>query len=149
MDKKKKTIVVCSSGSFYEHVNKIAEKLKKMGYRVVVPATADDMRLSGNYDISSVKTWHNDPKDFHIKIHKARTHFDEVANGDAVLIVNDDKPGQPNYMGPNTTMEWGLAYYLGKPVFILNGVDKQHNAYEEVYSMSAAVLDGDLSKIKL
>jgi len=76
-------------------------------------------------------------------------HFNEVAKGDAILIVNDNKPGQPNYIGPNATMEWGLAYYLGKPVFILNGVDKDSNYYEEVYGMSAAVLDGDLSKIKL
>lgn len=76
-------------------------------------------------------------------------HFNEVAKGDAILIVNDDKPGQSNYIGPNATMEWGLAYYLGKPVFILNGVGKNSNYYEEVYGMSTAVLDGDLSKIKL
>jgi len=76
-------------------------------------------------------------------------HFNEVARGDAILVVNDNKPGQPNYIGPNATMEWGLAYYLGKPVFILNGVDKDSNYYEEVYGMSTAVLDGDLSKIKL
>jgi hypothetical protein len=64
------------------------------------------------------------------------------------LIVNDDKPGKPRYIGPNTTMEWGLAYYLDKPVFILNDVAKDHIAYEEVHSL-ATVINGDLSKIKL
>jgi hypothetical protein len=45
-------------------------------------------------------------------------------------------------------MEWGVAYYLGKPIFILNGVDKSSNFYEEVYGM-AAVIDGDLAKIDI
>ncbi len=145
----KKTIVICSSGSFYRHVNEIADELRGKGYKVVVPATAERMRESGDYDITKVKAWMHDPSHFKRKQKLAMDHFNEVAAGDAVLIVNDDKPGKPNYIGPNGTMEWGLAYYLGKPVFILNGVDKDSNFYEEVYGMSAAVLDGDLDKIKL
>jgi hypothetical protein len=46
-------------------------------------------------------------------------------------------------------MEWGLAYYLDKPIFILNSIVKNHNAHEEVYGMSTVVLDGDLAKIEL
>jgi hypothetical protein len=144
----KKTIVLCSSGSFYKHVNEIAAELEKMGYKTVVPATAYRMLKSGDYDIAKIKAWVNDPNMFHIKEKLAMAHFEEVAKGDAILIVNDDKPGKPNYIGPNGTMEWGVAYYLRKPVFILNGVGKDSNFYEEVYGM-ATVLDGDLTKIKL
>lgn len=143
-----KTIVICSSGSFYKHCNQIAEELVKLGYSVVVPRTARRMKQSGDYDISKVKTWIERQEDFKLKHNLAMGHFKEVERGDAVLIVNDDKPGRPNYIGPNATMEWGLAYYLGKPVFILNGVPKDSNYYEEVYGMST-VIDGDLSKIKL
>lgn len=143
-----KTIVICSSGSFYEHCNQIADELRAMGFKAVVPATAARMKETGDYDIGKRKTWLKDPRDFHIKHGLAMDHFNEVANGDAVLIVNDDKPGRPNYIGPNGTMEWGVAYYLGKPVFILNGVGKDSNFYEEVYGM-ATVIDGDLAKIKL
>ncbi len=145
----KKTIVICSSGSFYKHVNEIADKLREIGFKVVVPATAKKMSLSKNYDIYAIKTWIDRPEDFKKKRALSMGHFNEVAKGDAILIVNDDKPGKPNYIGPNGTMEWGLAFYLGKPVFILNGVSKDSNYYEEVYGMSTAVLDGDLSKIKL
>jgi nucleoside 2-deoxyribosyltransferase len=143
-----KTIVICTSGSFYKHANEIAKELGELGYKSVVPATADDMRRSGDYDISKVKKWMADPEHFHIKQKLAMAHFKEVEKGDAVLIINDDKPNQPTYIGPNTTLEWGVAYFLGKPVFILNGVGKESNFYEEVYGM-ATVLDGDLSKIKL
>ena len=146
---KVKTIVICSSGSFYKHVNQIANELRKKGFKVVVPATAEKMKSHEDYDIAKVKTWIHNSEHFNIKHELSMGHFNEVAKGDAILIVNDNKPGQPNYIGPNATMEWGLAYYLGKPVFILNGVDKDSNYYEEVYGMSAAVLDGDLSKIKL
>jgi nucleoside 2-deoxyribosyltransferase len=144
----KKTIVVCTSAAFYKHANEIANELTKMGYKVVVPATALKMKEENNYDVKRIKTWYDNPQDAYIKQGRAKKHFEEVANGDAVLVVNDDKPGKPTYIGPNTMMEWGLAYYLDKPVFLLNSVAKDHNAYEEMLSM-ATPIDGDLSKIKL
>jgi hypothetical protein len=143
-----KTIVICSSAAFYEHVNQIAEELEAMGYIAVVPLTARKMKESGNYDVAKIKTWIDRPEDFGLKNDLATAHFKEIANGDAVLLVNDDKPGKPNYIGPNATMEWGVAYHLGKPVFIMNGVDKDSNFYEEVYGL-ATVIDGDLARIKL
>lgn len=121
-----------------------------MGYTAIVPTTAEKMRAGNNYDIAKVKVWYHDPREFKRKQLLAMEHFEKVAKqADAILIVNDDKPNQPHYIGPNTFMEWGVAYYLKKPVFVLNGVDKTANSFEEVYGMSAAVLDGDLGKIKL
>lgn len=145
---KPRTIVICSSGSFYKHVNEIADELRATGWNVVVPATAEKMKSHGDYDISKVKTWINNANHFNRKNALAMGHFKEVAKADAILIVNDDKPGKPNYIGPNTCMEWGLAYYLGRPVFILHGVNKNSNFYEEVHGMST-VINGDLTKIKL
>ncbi|HZP55183.1 MAG TPA: hypothetical protein VFB03_00200 [Candidatus Saccharimonadales bacterium] len=144
----KKTIVICSSSSFYEHCNQIAKELRKMGWKAVVPITARRMHKSGDYDVTKIKKWMDNSELFKIKRGLAMGHFKEVVKGDAVLIVNDDKQDKPNYIGPNSTMEWGLAYYLNKPVFILNGVPKDSNYYEEVYGM-ATVIDGDLEKIKL
>lgn len=144
----RKTIVICSSAAFYEHCNQIADRLQKIGYSTVVPETAVKMKARQDYDVAKVKTWIDNSDHFKKKRRLAMTHFNEVAKGDAILIVNDDKPGKPNYIGPNGTMEWGLGYYLGKPIFILNGVPKDSNFYEEVYGMSTAVLNGDLTKIK-
>ena len=149
MKKPKKTIVICTSATFYEHANQIAEELVKMGYSVIIPTTTEKMKKSGDYDVKKVKTWFDNSELFNLKQNLAREHFGKITKGDAVLILNDDKPGQPAYIGPNTLMEWGLAYYLGRPVFILNGVSKNANTYEEVYGMSTAVLNGDLGKIKL
>ncbi|MBI2592410.1 hypothetical protein HYW36_02960 [Candidatus Saccharibacteria bacterium] len=146
---KKKTIVICSSGSFYKHVNQIADELKSMGWKVVVPATAKSMKKTGNYDIDSLKSWYKDPNDFKIKAKKMRDHFGEVAAADAVLIINDEKNGQKSYIGPNGLMEMGLAFYLGQPIYILNNVPADLPIYEEVYGMNCVILEGGIEKIKL
>jgi nucleoside 2-deoxyribosyltransferase len=145
----KKTIVICTSAAFYEHANEIAVELEKNGFNVVVPATAIRMQEENNYSVERIKTWYDKPEDVRIKQGLARKHFEEVEKGDAILIVNDDKPGKPTYIGPNTIMEWGLAYYLNKPIFLLNSVGKDQNTYEEALGMTTTILDGDLSKIKL
>lgn len=145
----KKTIVICCSATFYKHANKVAEELEKLGYKAVVPSMAIRMKKENNYNVPRVKIWYREPRHYDRKQSLAGEHFDKVAKGDAILIINDDKPDKPRYIGPNTTMEWGLAYYMNKPIFILNGVEKDHNAHEEVYGMSTAVLDGDLAKINL
>lgn len=146
---KRKTIVICCSAAFYKHANEIAEQLEEMGYSAVVPSTAIKMKEENNYDVPRIKVWYQEPKHYDRKQSLAGEHFYKVADGDAVLIINDDKLGKPTYIGPNTTMEWGLAYYLNKQIFILYGVNRDHPAHEEVYGMSTTVLDGDLSKIRL
>lgn len=143
----KKTIVICCSGKFYKHANEVAEQLENRGFKAVVPATAREMKKTGDYDIDKIKTWYKDTADTHIKKGKMRGHFDEVAKGDAVLLINDDKPDKQRYLGPNALMEWGLAHYLDKPVFILNSVPKDAWYWEE--ALTATVLDGDLDRIKL
>lgn len=147
MAETKKTIVICCSGAFYKHANQVADALEKLGFNTIVPATACQMKQSGDYDIDKVKTWYQDIKDTPIKVSKMRGHFEEVEKGDAILLINDDKPNQPEYIGPNGFMEWGLAAYLGKPVYILNHVPKSSGYWEE--ALTATVLNGDLGKIKL
>lgn len=139
--------MVCCSGKFYEHANQVAEQLEKLGYTAVVPATARQMKESGDYDIDKVKTWYQNPDDRHIKTAKMHGHFDEINKGDAILLINDDKPGQPAYIGPNGFMEWGLAAFQQKPIFILNPVPPDSNYWEE--ALTVQVLDGNLSKIKI
>jgi hypothetical protein len=135
--------------AFYEHVNQVAEALENRGWNVVVPKTAKSMQKTGNYSVELVKTWYDKPQDFTTKALLMRGHFDEVANGDAVLVVNDEKHGIQGYIGPNVLMEIGLAFYLEKPIYILNTIDKKVPVYEEVLGMNAIFLEGDLSRVGL
>jgi len=143
-----KTIVLCSSAAFYEHVNKLASQLEALGYKAVVPHNALQMKAKNNYSVKAVKTWYENPEDFKKKTDFMRGHFEEVARGDMILVVNDEKKGVPGYIGSNVLLEMGLAFYLNKPIYILNNVsDKQQN-YEEVIGMGSIFISGDLSKIK-
>jgi diphthamide synthase subunit DPH2 len=144
-----KTIVLCSSANFYKHVNEIADELKKMGYKTLVPETAAKMRVSGNYDAQEHRSWYRDPKDFAIKSRLMRGHFDKVAKGDAILVVNDEKKGTKGYIGANALMEMGLAFFLRKPIYILDEVSQDMPIYEEVMGMQAVILNGNLGKIEL
>lgn len=144
-----KIITLCSSAQFYEHVNELADKLESMGYTALVPGNAKLMRASGNYDVSQHKTWYDNPEDFAKKREFMDAHFKEVEKADAVLLVNDEKHGKPGYIGPNGLMEMAVAYYLNKPIYVLNSVGKDNSVYEEVHGMGCVILDGDLNKISL
>lgn len=143
-----KTIVICSSAAFYEHANQLKAKLEAAGFKVIVPATAVQMEKDGNYDVDAVKTWYKDSAHFHIKTMKMRDHFDEVAAGDAILVVNDKKRDIEGYIGPNCLMEMGLAFYLHKPIYVLNKIGKDMPFYEEVLGMDSVIIDGNLGKVK-
>lgn len=144
-----KTIVICASAAFYRHVNEVADELRSQGFKVVVPKKAEEMRLSGNYDVDALKTWYKDEAQFGVKTELMHLHFDKVAAGDAILVVNDEKHSVEGYIGPNALMEMGLAFHLHKPIYVLNKIAKDMPVYEEVIGMNSVMLDGDLTKIKL
>jgi nucleoside 2-deoxyribosyltransferase len=143
-----KTIVFCASSAFYEHVNQLADELADLGFKVVVPYNARGMKKSGNYNVESTKTWFENPDDFKKKTNYMRWHFDEVAKGDAVLVVNDEKRGIKGYIGSNVLLEMGLAFHLKKPIYILNPVREDLPNYEEIIGMEPIFLNGGLKRIK-
>lgn len=144
-----KTITVCASASFYRQVVDEQSQLQKLGYKVIIPAGAEAMKKSGDFDVTHSKTWYNNPNDYHKKAALMRGHFDEVAKGDAVLVLNYEKHGVPNYIGGNVLMEMALAFYLHKPIFILNEVPEDSPFVEEIKGFEPTVLQGKLEKLKL
>jgi hypothetical protein len=145
----KKTITICSSAAFYKQALECMDELESKGYTVIVPSTAHKMRESGNYTEMDYKTWYKNEDEFHRKTRLMDEHFEAVAKSDAILVVNDKKHGIDGYIGPNVTMEIAVAYWLKKPIYILNKVGKDVGLYEEVVGMNCSFIEGDLSKITL
>jgi len=77
-----------------------------------------------------------------------RTHFDKVAWADVVLIANYTKNEIENYIGGNTFLEMGVAFYLKKPIYLLNPIPET-SIKEEVLGMKVVVINNDFSKIKV
>lgn len=142
-----KSITLCSSASFFKEGLKIRDKLKKLGFKVIVQHAARVMEKTRNYRISSYKTWSKNPKLFSRKARLMMKHFRAVEKGDAILVVNLKKKGMDGYIGGNVLMEMGLAFYLGKPIFLLNPISKKSPLYEEVMGVVPKVLGGEFSKL--
>jgi hypothetical protein len=142
-----KTITICSSANFYREVVAIKHELEAMGYTVLIPKTALKMEASNNFDVAQYKTWFGNANDYPKKAALMRAHFEEVAKGDAVLVVNNEKHGTRNYIGGNVLMEMAVAFYLQKPIYLLNDIPANSAFEEEIIGLGSVPLCGDLKKI--
>lgn len=147
--KKTKTITICSSAAFFRQALDTKKELKKMGYGVKIPHTANIMKRRRDFRVETYKTWFNDPKKYTRKNWLMKNHFKKVSGGDAILILNYEKNGVPGYIGGNTLMEAAIALYQNKPIFVLNHIPDDLNFKEEILGMKAVFLGGDISKIRL
>ena len=75
-------------------------------------------------------------------------HFSEIEKDDvdALLIVNENKNGQNNYIGANGFAELAFGFYKGKAIFLLNDIYEPYS--EELVAWEVIPLQGDLSQIK-
>jgi hypothetical protein len=138
----KPTITICTSSSFYRQAVDLAEEFEKAGFNVLLPDMAESMKKANDFERKNFQPWLTDPTKYYVKGDLMHGHFDKVAAGDAVFIINDEKHGVPNYIGGNVLMEMALAFHLGKPIFILNEVPEESSFMEEIYGMQPVVLRG-------
>ncbi len=139
-------IAICSSASFYKQAVELEEKLQALGYEVVLPSSARHMKKSGDFGLK-YQTWRTNAEDYTKKAELMRTHFDEIDSGDAILVLNDEKHGQANYIGGNVLMEMALAFYQNKPIFVLNDAPSDSPFLEEILGMLPTFLHGKLEDI--
>src|SRR3989344_3198876 len=102
---KKKSIVLCSSASFYRELFDIRKELISKGFKVKVPLTANKMKRRGDFKVENYKTWFKDKSDYTIKSKLIRDHFQKILKGDSVLVLNYEKRGMPGYIGGTVLME--------------------------------------------
>lgn len=133
-------ICVCCSLSFTDQVKEVAKKLEKLGYEVLLPngVLIDAIHKP---DFDPIKAKLDNGYD------AIRAHFDKIKNSDAILVCNFTKNDIENYIGANTFLEMGFAYYLGKPIFTVNQLPNYKYINDEILSFGVKVLDGDLTKI--
>lgn len=88
-----------------------------------------------------------------VKIHQ-KNHLDAIREfwklmqgSDAVLVLNLDKHGIPNYIGGNTLMEIGFAHVLNQKIFLLNPIPEIPYYKSEIEAVKPVIIYGDYSKI--
>lgn len=145
-------ITLCGSIAFIDEMDAARKELESMGHKVKLPPleVADDtgkmMPVKEYYALRKSVTddthWIWEKKEWAM-----RTHFDKVARADAILVCNYDKNGVIGYIGANTLLEMGLAFYLKKPIYLLNRIPEV-SYKEEILGMRPIIIESDISKIK-
>ncbi|MFA6522241.1 MAG: hypothetical protein WCT24_01450 [Patescibacteria group bacterium] len=137
-------IMLCGSMSFAKEMLDVQAQLSKMGHEVFVPCDAElHVEDSGLIDDLTVDRAHL------IENNVMKRCFDLLAQSDSVVFLNYPKNGVDGYIGTSSLMEMGLAYYLGKEIFLLfaHPNPEDHRWAHEVASFQPTILHGDFDAL--
>jgi len=144
-------ITICGSIAFQDEVLSLKEKLEKLGHEVKLwPSRLKDENGKPISVTEYYKIRHSANNDekwvWDRKAEAVLEHFEKVAWSDAILVANYDKKDVKGYIGGNTLMEMGLAFFLKKKIYLLNQVPELPYK-EEILGVKPIIINGDLSKI--
>ena len=131
--------------TFAKEMLKAKQTLEKLGHEVNVPLDTES-HVKNPKLIDDLESNYKHAQETQVM----KKCFDLLAKSDAILVLNHTKNGIKGYVGTSSLMEVGLAYYLGKKMFLLNSLPKsaKYRWVHEVEIMQPVVINGDLSKIK-
>lgn len=127
-------ITLCSSAKFFETLWNIKKSLEERGYEVLLP---------------SMKDFHHLGEDSLAKIQcdLINEHFQKIDQSHAVYVANYDKNGIAGYIGGNSFLEMGLAFYRKIPIFLLNDIPQQVSYREELIALKPLVVGEDWDRL--
>lgn len=119
-------IVICGSMKVKDSLIKAKKELESIGYETELP----------------IECMNGEPK-----IVASRAHFDRIVSPDtdAILVVNEEKNGIENYIGPNSFAEIAFAFYYHKKIFLLNDIYEPYK--DELMGWNAISLHHNIEKI--
>ena len=82
----------------------------------------------------------NDELFTQIKNRLTNDNIHNVEAADALLILNYTHRGITNYVGGNSFLEMIIAYYLHKPIFLLNDIPEGMTYTEEIKSLYPVII---------
>lgn len=133
-------IAICGSIKFYDEMLQAQRELESLGHVVLMPTKAQ-----------GVDYWTEDNRarvEAKKKFEFIGEHFDKIEESDAILVVNVTKKEIENYIGANTFLEMGFAYYRKKKIYTLNPIPNQPYIIDELLTFDPIVLNGNLELIK-
>lgn len=122
-----KNIVLCGSMKVKDRLVEVAEELQNMGYHVLLPKEC----MEGL------------PKEY-----ASFKHFERIVaeENTYVLVVNAEKNGIKNYIGPNSFAEIAFSFYFHKKTYVLYDIYEPYA--DELSAWGVCALHGDLQGIQ-
>ena len=134
-------IFVCCSKHFYHQLPPVIAQLEQHGHTITPPNSYDEpfkeeeMKVRGDEEH---RAW---------KAAMIRLQEEKVRANDAILVMNFEKNGVPNYIGGATFLEIFKAFELGRKVFLYNPIPESIFS-DELHGMNPLVIHRDLQKIR-
>ena len=141
-------IVVCGSIELTPKIKEIADALSGQGHTVEIPLTSSRI-IRGELtlgDFIKEKEASGDGSFRKIKDDVIRYYYNLIKDSDAIVVVNEEKNGIPNYIGGNTFLEMGFAHVLGRKIFLFRSIPEMPYI-DEIRAMCPVILNGDLAGI--
>lgn len=152
-------ITICGSIGFYKEMEVARDELIKLGHEVKIPELAlevpqefgGDRKLyfgqfiEQNGGIDAFPAGH---EIWSLKESAINDHYEKIDWCDGILVINHEKRGIQGYIGGNTLIEIGVAFYLKKKIYIQNPISSELSYKQEIMGMKPAMLNGDLSQVK-
>jgi hypothetical protein len=135
-------IGIIGSMQFTHEMLDMQKKLEELGHTAFLTDLHKNMVGKNAEEIEEIKLHQKNNMD------AIREFWRAMQEGDAVLVLNYEKNGVPNYIGANTFLEMGFAHVLDQEIYILNDIPDNPYLITEIKAMKPIVLNGDLSKIK-
>lgn len=151
-------ITVCGSIGFYQEMEVARDRLLQLGHQVKIPELALEVPQEfgggkkvyfGKYieENGGIDAFLADHRIWNLKEGAIRDHYEKIDWADAIFVANHEKRGIQGYIGGNTLIEIGVAFYLKKPIYILNPVSSELSYKQEILGMKPIFLNGNLETI--
>lgn len=135
-------IAVCGSLTFHKEMREVQRKLETLGHTALVPKSLDLIEQKGFKKPETV----TERLAAEAKYNFISEHFRKIEKSDVIVVVNPEKHGIAGYIGGNTFLEIGVAFYLGKTIYVLNPLPEMEYTLE-LAAMHPVILHSDVSRI--
>jgi len=151
-------VTICGSIGFYKEMEEVRAQLTKLGHEVKIPELALEVpeQFGGGKKVyfgqyiennGGIDAFSPNHEIWDLKEGAINDHYAKIDWADAILVINHEKRGIAGYVGGNTLIEMGVAFYQKKPIFILNPVSSELSYKQEIYGMKPVLLSGNLALI--
>lgn len=128
-------VVLCGSMTALRYMERIREMLTKHG----IDAVAPEPDVEEHYDQRAA---------VNAKREASKRHFSWIKDERtrAILVVNVDRDGRHDYIGPNAFAEIAIAFSEGRKVFLYQGIPDDYQ--DELTAWGVTCLHGDLGPLE-
>ncbi len=134
-------IAIAGSMHYSEKMLETQRILEALGHEAIVSSFVDEFVGKDDVEKERIKIDQKNNRD------AIREFWRKMQGADALLVLNFERHGIPNYVGGNTLMEIGFAHVLGHKIFLWNPIPDIPYYKSEIEAVKPTVINGDLSRI--